>query len=94
MGEKQAILKLRKEGKSITAIGQTMGRASTTVWNVLKNKDTTGVLNRHEAGRPRETSADDDRNMVRAVKKTPKTTVSDFTNNLHGTEVKDSQSTV
>ena len=48
MGEKQTILKLRKEGKSIRAIGQTLGIASTTIWNVLKKKETTGVqtLNR------------------------------------------------
>ena len=44
MGEKQAILKLRKEGKSIRAIGQTLGIACTTNWNILKKKETTGVL--------------------------------------------------
>ena len=38
MGEKQAILKLRKKGKSIRAIGQTLGIASTTIWNVLNKK--------------------------------------------------------
>jgi len=48
MGEKQAIVKLRKGGKLIRVIGQTLGIASTTIWNVLKKKETTGVLsNRH-----------------------------------------------
>ena len=47
-GEKEAILNLRKEGKSIRAIGQALAIATTTIWNVLKKKETTGVLsNRH-----------------------------------------------
>lgn len=84
MGEKQAIVKLRKEGKSTRAIGQTLGIASTTIWNVLKKKETTGVLsNRRPTGRPRKTTVVDDRNIVRAVKKTPKTSVSDISNDLH-----------
>lgn len=29
----QTSMKLRKEGKSIRAIGQTLGIASTTIWN-------------------------------------------------------------
>lgn len=95
MGEKQAIVKLRKEGKSTRAIGQTLGIASTTIWKVLKKKETTGVLsNRRPTGRPRKTTVVDDRNIVRAVKKTPKTSVSDITNDLHSAGVKVSQSTV
>ena len=43
MGEKQAYLKLREGGKSIRAIRQTLAVASTTIWNVLKKKETTGV---------------------------------------------------
>jgi hypothetical protein len=83
MGEKQAIVKLRKEGKSTRAIGQTLGIASTTIWNVLKKKETIGVLsNRRRTGRPRKTTVVDDRNIVRAVKTTPKTSVSDITNDL------------
>lgn len=35
MGEKQAILKLWKEGKLIRAIGQTLGIVNKTIWNVL-----------------------------------------------------------
>lgn len=92
MAEKQTILKLNEEGKSIRAIAQTLGIATTTIWNVLKKKKTTGVLsNKHRTGRPRVTTAIDDRNIVRAVKKNPKTTVTDITANLHRAGVKVSQ---
>ena len=84
---------LEKRGNWV--IAQAMGIACTTTWNVLKKKETAGVLsNRHRTGRPRKTTAVDDRNIVRAVKKNPKTSVSDITNNLHRTGVKVSQSTV
>ena len=52
-------------------------------------KETAGVLsNKHWTGRPRKTTAADDRNIVWAVKKNPKT------NNLHRAGVKESQSTL
>ena len=48
------------------AIAQTLAIASTTIWNVLKKKETTGVLsNRRRTGRPRKTAAVDDRNIVK-----------------------------
>uniref|UniRef100_A0A3B1IQX0 Transposase Tc1-like domain-containing protein n=1 Tax=Astyanax mexicanus TaxID=7994 RepID=A0A3B1IQX0_ASTMX len=95
MREKQAILKHRKEGKSIRAIGKTLGIATTTIWNVLKKKETTGVLsNRRRTGRPRKTTPTDERRIVLAVKKNPKTTVSQITSDLHRAGVKVSQSTV
>ncbi len=78
--------------KSIRAIAQTLAIASTTIWTVLKKKETTGVLsNRPRTGRPRKAPAVDDRNIVTDVKKDPKTTVS---NNLQRAGVKVSQSTV
>ncbi len=93
MGEKQAIVKLRKEGKSIRAIAHTL--AISTIWNVLEKKEATGVLsNINQTGRPRKTTAVDDRNIVRAVRKDPKTTVSEISNNLQRAGVKVSQSTV
>ena len=50
-----------------------MAIASTTIWNVLRKKETSGILsNRPRKGRPRKTSAVDYRNIVRAVKKDPK----------------------
>lgn len=33
MDEKQAILKLRKEGKFIRTIAETLGIVNTTIWN-------------------------------------------------------------
>ncbi|MDF4264986.1 helix-turn-helix domain-containing protein, partial [Vibrio parahaemolyticus] len=61
MGEKEAIVNVREDGQSIRAIAQTLAIASTTIWNVLKKKETTGVLsNRRRTGRPRKTSAVDD----------------------------------
>ncbi len=81
--------------KSIRAIAQTLAIASTTIWNVLKNRETTDVLsNRPRTGRPRKTSVVDDRNIVTDVKKDPKTTVSVIRNNLQRAGVKVSQSTV
>lgn len=95
MEEKLDILKLRKEGKSIRAVSQALGIANTTVWNVLKKQETTGVLTtRHRTGRPRKTSAVDDKQIVKAVKKNPQITVSNITNSLHLAGVNISQSTV
>ena len=89
MGEIEAIVKLREYGKSIRAIAQILAIASTTNWNVLKKKETTGVLsNRRRTGRPRKTTAVDDRIIVRAVKKDPKTTVVDISNNFQSSGVK------
>ena len=64
-------------------------------WNILKKKETTSVLSkRQRSGRPRKTTAGDDRKIIRAVKKTPKTTVSHITNNLQSAGVKVSQYTI
>lgn len=50
--EKQPIMKLREEDKSITAVAQTLAMASRTVWNVVKKKVITGVLsNRCQSNR-------------------------------------------
>lgn len=79
MGGKQVILRLRKEGKSFRAIGQTMGIASTTICNVLKKKETIGVLsNRGQTGRPSNTTEVNGRKIVRAAK----ISISAITNNL------------
>ena len=64
-------------------IAQALGIACTTTWNVLKKKENTGILsNRHLTGQPKKTAVDD-RNIVRAVMKTSKTSVRDIKNNLH-----------
>lgn len=50
------------------------------------------LCNRHQTGWPRVTTADD-QNIVRAVKKHPRTMVNDFTGNLHRAGVMASQAT-
>ena len=49
IGEKWAILILIEDWKSIRAIAQTLSIASTTIWNVLKKTETTGVLSRRRS---------------------------------------------
>ena len=78
LGENQAILKLRKERKSIRAIAQ-----------ALKRKNCGGIEQQTSNRLTKEY-----RNIVTAVKKTHKTSVSDITNNLYRADVKVSQSTV
>lgn len=52
-------------------------------------RNTTGILsNGHGTGRPRKTTAVDNRNIVKAVKKNPKTLLSDITNNIHNAGLK------
>ena len=80
---------LRKERK-LTIIAQALV-ACTTTWNVLKKKDTAGFEQQVNQGKQQQLMI---RNIVRAVNKNPKTSVSDITNNLHRAEVKVSQSTI
>ena len=68
-------MKLTEDRKSIRAFAQTLAVASTITWNVLRKSNT------RQTGKPSKTSAVDDRNSVRTVKKHPKSTVSDVTNN-------------
>lgn len=57
-----------------------LGVANTTTGYVLKKKETTGVLTSgHGTGQPRKTTALEDRNITRPVKKNPETTVGDIT---------------
>lgn len=59
---------------------------NTTILTVLKKKEATDVLTaRRQAGWPKKIAAVDERNFVRTVKKNPKITVSDITNDLHRT---------
>lgn len=74
----------------IRAIGQTLGIANKTIFNVLKKKETIGVLsNRHRIGWPRKTTeVDEKKKIVRAMRKHPKTTVGVITKNFHRAVVK------
>lgn len=75
-------------------IAQALGRANTTIWNVLKEKEATGVLTiRQGTVQPKKTTAGDDGTILRSVKKKPKTTVGYISINLHRAGVKVSQST-
>ena len=71
--ENQAILKLGKEGKSIRAIAQALEIACTTTWNVLKKKENRLVYwaTDIETGRPRITTAVDDRNNCENCEEKP-----------------------
>lgn len=61
----------------------------------LEKEGATGIpSNRHQTGRPRETTTVDLRNLVKAVKKPPKTSVSDITDRLRRAGVRVSQLTV
>ena len=76
VGEKQAISKLREYRKSLRAIEQILAIASTSIWNDLKTKETTGALsNGCRTGRPKKHQQLKQRKRVRALKKNPKNTV-------------------
>ena len=61
----------------------------------MKKKETTGVqTNGRQTGQSRKRAEVDDRKIVRAVKKTPKISVTAITNNLYSKGIKLSQSTV
>ena len=90
-GEKGAILKLRKEGKSIRAIGQLLGIATRTFGMSWKGKKLL-VTWATDIELVDQGTVVDEWNIVRAVKKTPKTC--DIKNDLQSAGVKVSQSTV
>lgn len=57
MEEKQVIVNLGEEEKSIRAIAQASRIVNTIIWNALKKKETTGRLtSRHRTGRLRQTT--------------------------------------
>ena len=94
LGESKPFWSLEKSGNHqchCTSIGDSLYNNSECPEKEIK---CCILSNRHQTGRPRKTTAVDDRNIVRAVKKNPKTSVSDITNNLHRAGVKVSQSTV
>lgn len=65
---KQSILKLREEGKLTAAIAANIGHSqSNNFWNVLIKEEATGVLsNGRRTGRPRVTTAVDERRTIDA----------------------------
>lgn len=69
--KKQAILKQRKERKSIRAIAYIIVIANTTICNVLKKKGSPGALTTRY-GWPKEKKQQQMKHCERGLKKTPK----------------------
>ncbi len=66
-------LEAEKINNSVITTAQKLGRANTTIWTYLKRQKSL-MYNRQRIGQSRKTTAVDDRNIVRAEKKNPKTT--------------------
>lgn len=65
----------RKKGPSVKCIAKRLGIANTTIWDVLKKKEITGVLGKmQKMAEPGKTATADDTRIVR-VKKNSKTAV-------------------
>uniref|UniRef100_A0A0E9WKU5 Transposase IS30-like HTH domain-containing protein n=1 Tax=Anguilla anguilla TaxID=7936 RepID=A0A0E9WKU5_ANGAN len=74
MKVKEPIIRLKNERKTVRDIAQTLGLPKSTVWNIIKKKESTGELsNRKGPGRPRKTSTVDDRRILTIMKKNPQT---------------------
>ncbi|MCJ8748461.1 hypothetical protein PDJAM_G00165100 [Pangasius djambal] len=83
MQVKEAIIRLKKQHKSIRETAETLGVAKSTVGYILKKKEITGELNNIERpGRPRKTTKVDDRRILSLVKKNPFTTSTEVKNTL------------
>ena len=62
---KQAIIRLKNQNKPIREIEKTLGVAKSTVWNILKKKESTDELsNTKRLGRPQKTTVVDDRRII------------------------------
>lgn len=73
MQVKEAIIRLKKQNKSIREIAKTLGAAKSTIWYIFKKKECTGKLsNIKRPGRPRKTTKVDDRRILSLVKKNPR----------------------
>lgn len=95
MQVKQAILKLRKQKKNIREIAAILGVPKSTVWYILRKKESTGELsNTKRPGRPWETTVVDDRRILSMVKRNPFTTANQVKNTLEEVGVSLSKSTI
>ncbi|CAJ0940315.1 unnamed protein product [Ranitomeya imitator] len=83
MQVKQAILKLQKQKKPIREIATILGVAKSTVWYILRKKESTGeLINAKRPGRSRKTTMVDDHRIISMVKRNPFTTANQVTNTL------------
>lgn len=95
MQVKQAILKLQKQKKPIREIATILGVAKSTVWYILRKKESTGeLINAKRPGRPRKTTVVDDRRIISMVKRNPFTTANQVNNTLQEVGVSISKSTI
>jgi len=72
MKAKQAIWKVKEQKSLIRTTAQKFRRANTTIWNILKKKETASVLSNKRPDRPRKIIGVDDSKLIRAVNKNPK----------------------
>ncbi|CAJ0935833.1 unnamed protein product [Ranitomeya imitator] len=83
MQVKQAILRLRKQKKPIREIAAILGVAKSTVWYILRKKESTGeLINAKRPGNPQKTTVVDDRRIISMVKRNPFTTANQVNNTL------------
>ena len=95
MQVKQAILKLRKQKKPIREIATILGVAKSTVWYILRKKESTGeLINAKRPGCPQKTTVVDDRRIISMVKRNPFTTANQVNNTLQEVGVSISKSTI
>ncbi len=92
---KQTIVRLQKQNKSIREIAGTFGVAKSTVWCILRKRESTSELsNIKRPGCPQRTTVVDDLRILSMVKKNPFTTSSQEKNTLQEVEVSLSKSTI
>ncbi|XP_078267289.1 transmembrane and coiled-coil domain-containing protein 6 isoform X2 [Rhinoraja longicauda] len=95
MKVKEAIMRLRNKNKTVGDISQNLGLPKSTVWSIIKKKESTGELtNRKGTGRPRKTSTADDRRILSVIKKNPQTPAQQIRNTLQESGVDLSMTTV
>lgn len=83
MPVKEAIIALKKENKSLREIARALGVAKSTIWYILKKKESTGKLcNVKRPGRPRKSPKVADGKILSLAKKKSLTTSKQFRKTL------------
>ena len=94
MKVKKAIMRLRNKNKTVGDISQTLDLPKSTVWNIIKKKESTVELtNRKGTGRPRKTFTAHDRRILSIMKKKKHTPVRQIRNTLQESVVDFSMTT-
>ena len=80
---KEVIVKLHCEGKSLSTISKTVGKARSTVQYVVRSYATRGtVKNKQRPGRQKVLDEHHERQIIREIKKNPKTNACDIAKNI------------